>query len=196
MPNWCSNTLLLKHTDSEMLNRAIKAFNNEKLFEEFFPCPEELLNHDESSLSEERRQELLDKYQASDWYYWRIANWGVKWDVGNAESVDTWEETAESGNKVYHALMNFESAWGPPVTGYAKLETLGFEITARYYEPGMMFCGEFSNGDDQYFEIEGDSEWVCDNIPSEIDQEFGISEFMREMEEPEVFDPESEQDDE
>jgi hypothetical protein len=46
----------------------------------------------------------------------------------------------------------------------------------------MGYCGLWNDGDDDYYDIQGNSEWVMENIPSEIDLEFGISEFMAEWE--------------
>jgi hypothetical protein len=43
MPNWCSNVVNMTHPDLAMLTRAADAFNREGLFQEFIPCPAELL---------------------------------------------------------------------------------------------------------------------------------------------------------
>jgi hypothetical protein len=63
---------------------------------------------------------------------------------------------------------------------------MGWEITAYYFEPGMNFCGVFDNGDDDYIEIEGDSSWVEDNVPKEINEMFGISDMMSDFEDDEL----------
>jgi hypothetical protein len=52
-----------------------------------------------------------------------------------------------------------------------------------YYEPGMGFCGAWMDGEDEYYQIEGNSEWVEANIPEYIDEAFGISENMAQWEE-------------
>jgi len=62
----------------------------------------------------------------------------------------------------------------------------GYQIEAYYYEPGMNFCGRYTNdGGDEYYQIEGNSDWVVDNIPEEIDIAMGISEMMSEWEDTE-----------
>ena len=48
-----------------------------------------------------------------------------------------------------------------------------------------MFCGAWNNGCDEYYNIDGGSQWVIDNIPDYIDSEYCISESMAEWEEEE-----------
>ena len=52
-----------------------------------------------------------------------------------------------------------------------------------YYEPGMAFCGIYSNGFDEYYEF-GDMspEEIEDTIPDELNECFMISEFARDRE--------------
>jgi hypothetical protein len=59
---------------------------------------------------------------------------------------------------------------------------MGFEIWALYYESGMMFCGSYGQGNDQFYDIDAGSEWVKENIPKYLDEEFCISEGMAEWE--------------
>jgi hypothetical protein len=59
---------------------------------------------------------------------------------------------------------------------------MGFSIKAYYFEGGMGFCGMWENGSDDYYSIEGNSEWVLNNIPASINQHFGISDNMAEWE--------------
>ena len=62
---------------------------------------------------------------------------------------------------------------------YRKLHDMGFSIRAYYYESGMMYCGSWIDGDDQYFEIEEcKADWVRENIPSDIDEYMDISSDM------------------
>jgi hypothetical protein len=59
---------------------------------------------------------------------------------------------------------------------------MGFYIRAMYYEGGIGFCGIWENGQDDCYDIGGNSDWVKKNIPREIDQVFCISESMAEWE--------------
>ena len=83
--------------------------------------------------------------------------------------------------------VSFDSAWAPPVNFYQCLATLGFNLEAMYYEPGMAFAGTVTSSDgeifDDYYEY-GDmnSDEVRDTLPSELDEQFGISEQMADWE--------------
>jgi len=44
----------------------------------------------------------------------------------------------------------------------------------------MAFCGRYSDGDDDYYEMYGDSNWAEQHIPQEINKMFSISENLRE----------------
>jgi hypothetical protein len=78
--------------------------------------------------------------------------------------------------------FDFDSAWSFPIGAYEKLHEMGFSIRAMYYEGGIGFCGIWEDGNEENYGIEGDSLWVRENIPQEIDNEFCISESMAEWE--------------
>lgn len=71
-----------------------------------------------------------------------VNNWGTKWDVEPLD-VDYDGETLSA---------SFDSAWAPPIALYEYLKEQGFEISANYYEPGMDFAGEWTDGEDFYLE--------------------------------------------
>jgi hypothetical protein len=98
MPNWCSNTLTVESDNIEQLNdfkeKAIhyKEDDTEKqwpslTFNKLVPCPEELLNEAAFGAGA-NREDLVTKYGASDWYQWRVENWGTKWDAADADTLD------------------------------------------------------------------------------------------------------------
>lgn len=96
--------------------------------------------------------------------------WGTKWEV---ESVD---EVEADGNTV---SLYFDSAWSPPIRFYESMTEMGFDVEAYYFEPGMSFCGVWTSEDgDEYHDIRGDSAWVRENIPEDIDEMFGIADGM------------------
>lgn len=174
MPNWCNNTLTLTHEDAGQLIRARNAFVQEKLLQEFLPCPDELLK---ATAPNDDAKAMVEKYGSPDWYSWCVDHWGTKWDVGDS-SLSTDDLPIEAGSITF----NFDSAWSPPIAFYDFLQGLGFKVDAYYYEPGMSFCGRYLDGDDDCYEISGNAEWVQENIPEDIDQMFGISESMMEWE--------------
>jgi hypothetical protein len=113
-----------------------------------------------------------------EWEYgWCTENWGTKWDIENSDALDNLSEGMLD--------LWFDSAWGPPIGFYTHLESLGFTIEAFYYESGMGFCGKYEDGEDDYYEITGDSEWVKEHIPADLDECFAISDSMSDWEDEE-----------
>ena len=153
MPNWCNNTLNLRHEDPAQIERAKTAFADGRFLEEFVPFPN------------------------GEWdYNWCVNAWGTKWDVGGEDA----HMVEQDANNV---VFNFDSAWAPPTEAYTKLMEQGFEIIAYYYEPGMAFCGKWENGDDDYYEYGGmTSNEIADTLPDDLDETFGISEAVAEYE--------------
>ena len=184
MPNWCSNSITLKHKDPAMLDRVIKA--QEGLLMEFVPTPQDLVNtvsgfvgEDQQAEHEAQMKHNIEKYGYKDWYDWNVNNWGTKWDFAleEVERLDANTVTAA-----------FDTAWAPPVNAYEKLCAMGFEITAFYYEPGMGFVGKFTGNeedcDDDWYDYSGQtSDTVRDYIGEELDDMFSISEDMAQYEE-------------
>ena len=153
MPNWCNNTLNIRHEDPAMIERAKKAFNEGRFLEEFVPFP------------------------TGEWdYNWCVNEWGTKWDIGGRDghTVD------QDANGV---VFNFDSAWAPPTAAYTKLTDMGFEILAYYYEPGMAFAGKWEDGCDDYYEYGSmTSEQIAEELPDDLDETFDISGQVAEWE--------------
>lgn len=151
MPNWCSNSLTLTHTDPAMIDKAVAGFTEGKLLETLVP------------------------YEGEWDYDWCVSNWGTKWDVGGDNGY-----IRPNPNTL---KISFDSAWAPPTEAYRAMEELGFEVKAMYYEPGMCFCGIYEDGSDDYYEYSDmNAAEVADTLPTELDEEFGISDQMAEWE--------------
>lgn len=171
MPNWCANVVKISHDDSAMIDRIIQAKHD--LLQEFLPCPKPLLRTIAGHHSDKRKQRRLERnekrniqrYGVANWYDWRIANWGTKWDI---------EAEIEEGDG--YITLSFDSAWSPPLEAYSALNEMGFAIKAYYYEPGMNFAGIWEDGVDECYEDFTD-------LPEELDEMFAISEMMAECEE-------------
>ena len=187
MPNWCNNNLTLQHEDPAMIKRAAEALERGEFLAEFIPVPEQLQivagsvgDPDEQRKLEAQTKRNVEELGYGNWYDYCVGEWGTKWDVGADGSTDVHPD-----GKMLHTY--FDSAWAPPVRAYEKLTELGFTVGAMYYEPGMAYCGTWDSetGDDEY-NLEGMSaDQVADEIPSELDEAFGISECIREYEEEE-----------
>ena len=162
MPNWCSNVVTISHKDPAEIQRVVAAWNSgEGFFNQFVTRP---------------------AAEEENWYVWNIENWGTKWDVESAE----WGRVEDHEENDTQVTISYETAWGPPLDFYAKMLDQGFSIVAYYYEPGMNFCGKWSDelGNEQY-DISGDAAWVKENIPEDIDGEFDISASMEMWEDDE-----------
>ena len=84
-------------------------------------------------------QTLLD---GEGWYDWRLANWGVKWEL-NFEEIDQ----IEFHNNI---ILKFDTAWCPPRIAIGKLAKLFPEINIAhaYRERGRDIVGKdhYRNG--------------------------------------------------
>ena len=182
MPYWCNNNLTLSHEDPAMIQRAFDALERGEFLNEFIPVPEDLkitsgyLGDGDAQKELERQTKAnVEKYGYGNWYDFSIGEWGTKWDVGGDGLSDIHPD-----GKMLHT--SFDSAWSPPVNAYYKLEELGFTVNAMYYEGGMCYAGEFSDGCDQEINLEGMSADDIEQEHPELDECFGISESIREYE--------------
>jgi hypothetical protein len=175
-----------------MMKRVVKGYNQNRLLDEFIPIPLELKegamnsselmkirNWEYKKELDKVREELNRKYFGyKDWYDYCVSEWGTKWDIGRNESSTLFMKDIKDKTLTFY----FDSAWSFPLSAYEKLHEMGFSIRAMYYEGGIGFCGIWEDGNEETYGIEGDSLWVKENIPQEIDHEFCISESMAEWE--------------
>jgi hypothetical protein len=123
MPNWCSNTLevfgnpeqLEEFRNKSMVPADSRGPNQyDFTFEGLYPTP----------------QEFLD----TDWYNWRISNWGTKWDCDNSYVAFEDEDCF---------IVSYDTAWGPNInwmkTVSEKFPDMKFRLA--FMEPGVGFCG-------------------------------------------------------
>jgi len=140
MPNWCSNYVTLTNEDTSKIDalEATLTANDEggetNVLNALIPRPIE---------------------EEDNWYSWNCENWGTKWDI----SVQDW---GRDGPETI--WINFDSAWSPPVTAYETLFEEGWTVDAEYYEPGMGFVGQFTDGSDDYYEFNFENEDWCEGI--------------------------------
>ncbi len=145
MPNWVENEVTITG-DNKILTDI-----REKYFTEYedgtikfdlnkvIPMPEELSSV--SSPNYINGDKMIEKYGVSDWYEWRLANWGVKWNTY------PYGDTVVKGNKL---LFQFNSPWGVPSPVFVKLTTLYPNIVIENYvvEESGFFKGNivYKNG--------------------------------------------------
>ena len=186
MPNYCSNYAEFTHSDTKQIARVAEAFAKGALMQEFHPCPAVLDDPRGTTYGGCKKDELdalrasnVEQHGYANWYDWRVANWGTKWDVGDKDADVGYTEGDTTVG------FSFDSAWSPPIEFYNKMQELGFTVKAYYYEPGMAFCGQYFDGEDAEFKIDGDADWVDANIPQDINEAMGIAEAMAEREDTE-----------
>jgi len=180
MPNWCNNTVEISHEDPAKIQALAQALKAGEFCQHVIPTPKELtdtvsgfMGEDQREAHEAQQKANLEKYGHTDWYSFQTSRWGTKWDVEC--------EDAQVGGNTLTAY--FDSAWSPPIGVYQELVEQGYSVRAMYYEPGMAYAGVFEDGDDDYYELgEMRSQQVRDELPSDLDDAFGISEQMEEYE--------------
>lgn len=176
MPNWCINSLRVSG-ESEKSLTSFRDWLGEDGFKlnKIDQMPIEL----ENTISpvqkgqEAQAKILSEKYGASNWYEWKVKNWGTKWDV-----------EADVDDQDSLIFINFDSAWAPPTAAITKLGKLfpDLHFTLTYQEGGMCFAGRLTvDGDDvDDFCIDGgknrdDYQQFCidefDSDPFEYDEE-------------------------
>jgi len=156
MPNHTDNRVILSHADSQMIDDIYNVMNTEdtELCNHLIPMPKEL-------------EGTTSPSDTPNWYDWRLENWGTKWDVYETHC------TRMDANTL---VLNFYTAWSPPIPVFDKLVDMGFEVNARYLDEGWGYIGEYTDGDDW---CTTDVESVVNDYP-ELDDEFGISEYLAE----------------
>ena len=170
MPNWCINKLKVSHEDKSMIDRFEKAYRMDWVIETFYPTPRDA--NDPTKLMGEGESYSDNQNETNNWWHWRIANWGTKWDIGCKDSYGL--EPTVVGNEL---SCTFDSAWSPPIGFYERLIELGFDVQASYFEPGMVFAGIWHNGEDECYE--GD----IGEFPAQIIDDFGVLDYYKEEEE-------------
>jgi len=163
MPNWCQNVAYISHEDKSEIDKIITELDKKdeaKLFSSLIPNP------------------------SGEWDYdWSVSNWGTKWE---ASVYEYWFEE-EAG----HLYISFDTAWGPPIAFYEQIGELGFSVEAFYREEGMAFAGWYIDGEDNYYEYGNmTADEIEEQLPTNLDEMFSISQYQRDCESDEEWDPE------
>lgn len=165
MPNWCENHLVIagkedeldkliskiKEVPSHLSSDEIKMEEGYCLFENLYPTPADLLIGDVPMLAETDEQKSnLEKHGYSDWYSWRIDNWGTKWQETGLSIAQ--EKHVSKNTGIASIGFNFDTAWAPALGVFEKASQLypNIMFCLYYQEPGMGFCGRniWMNGEE------------------------------------------------
>ena len=126
MPNWCENKVVVygAHDDVTAFTQMVRGHQTSFSLAQIVPEPEQ---------------------EGTDWYNWRIANWGTKWDTSDCTDNGICVEGDES-----YIEYRFSTAWSPPIEALdvlaEKCPTL--RIVIHYFEGGCDFGGmkEYAEG--------------------------------------------------
>ena len=147
MPNWCENKLIALSTNQEQLKEINELFENAHtgVFEKLLPTPSELLQESIPSDDNEKAEKFKEKYGAPDWYWWRVNNWGTKWDINETHSLSyhTEYDKTHGGVNIGAVITGFDTAWAPPeeIIRVISEKYNDVYIHLSYEEPGMGFAG-------------------------------------------------------
>lgn len=75
----------------------------------------------------QKYKDNLEKYGYANWYTWKVAKWGTKWD---AYSLQVFTKTEGE------ISVLFETAWSTPKGIFAELESQGFRINGLWKDEG------------------------------------------------------------
>jgi hypothetical protein len=153
MPNWCSNTLVVKGSKEELNKMYDKIMVKGELdFNAIIPMPAHQPDTDkpnaffaDGNLGPEERK----KFGSNNWYDWSNDNWGTKWNASDSYGTRPYAE----GNP---AEISFSTAWSPVADLVDTLSTqfpsLTFEYS--YSEEGMMFAANLIIKNGEWLEEE------------------------------------------
>lgn len=119
-------------------------------------------------------QETYDKYMAiygcANWYDWRLANWGCKWDADCYGCEFQVRET--TGPDRVNVSIHFTTPWSPPSAWFASLcdalMSQGVYMELRYSEDGMGFAGTYFFDDTDFWESDGEIYPVDDSTGERV----------------------------
>ena len=179
MPNWCNNTITLTGPKEKITKIYEKAKEDNALLQQLYPMPTQLEGTTSPAPKEGKVQPLVDGHD--NWYDWRVDNWSTKWDV-DMDGL----ELSDDGTTI---TGWFDSAWSPPIGAYEHFltENEDCSISSLYYEGGMDFAGKWEDfadmtvtpGDFTADEMEDPNSGLI----YDINENFNMSEWMREYEE-------------
>ena len=176
MPNWCDNTISISGPAEKVsqIYQQLKTDDSIGLCQALYPAPKDMFH---GNLGEKERKDCAEK-GIPNWYDWQTSNWGTKWDTADGD----WQyEEAGDGEAILSG--SFQTAWAPPIGVYEHCDEAHEDlyIEAMYYEPGCAFAGKWDSGNgDEHYSLEGTKESLENELPEDLNDAFGITEYMEE----------------
>ena len=176
MPNWCNNSIVIEGPADKiraLWTAATTSGEQLGLLNALAPMPSELL------------ETVADGSAEPNWYNWRVAHWGTKWEIEmeGLELVD-----GEDGKARIEGYA--DSAWAPPLTAFQAYAALNDDVhmDLKYFEPGMSFIGQWdTDGVDGYWDDVADlvteNEELDDDVLVELFEHFGVWDCYADLEE-------------
>jgi len=159
MPNWCSNETellgsekdireilrLAQQTQYELeeVDGELKTYETPFAMNGLIPMPRKLKDSTAEAGNKNFAKALAgDKtVEYDDWYTWRLAHWGTKWDL-NPDSTYVSEVIVQDDNATVN--ISYDTAWSPVCDFWLKVSEMfpAVRIDVRYFEEGMNFIGQ------------------------------------------------------
>lgn len=126
-------------------------------------------------------KDLESKYDgASNWYDWRINNWGCKWEANPEDSFITHREDGFT--------VDFTTPWSPPDNWFAAvcdmLSNEGITIVLEYSESGADFAGKFTFAFGEFDHQDGTIAMVDEWTDFEVTYDTNLESWTNEDGEP------------
>jgi hypothetical protein len=185
MPNWCNNEVTVYANSREDLTRLLAMATHPVesdddsddaipdlspfRMESIHTTPIELMDNSKPSGGEQLQNAMAGNtdYKYDNWYDWRVANWGTKWDMSDVQLDEVRYSGEEEESKRYSFNLYYQTAWSPNIEFWKYVCNMGpFTVEMRYIEEGMGYIGETT--------VERDSvDDYCVDITPEMFQNIG-----------------------
>jgi hypothetical protein len=112
--------------------------------ESIYTTPRELMDNNKPTGGEQLQNAIAGNtdYKYDNWYDWRVAHWGTKWDMDNVR-LDEVEYFGEEEGMRYSLDLYYQTAWSPNIEFWKYVCKMGpFIVEMRYIEEGMGYIGE------------------------------------------------------
>ena len=176
MPNWCDNTVEVVG-DKEVLETILAKAKDENQafsFQQLVPQPE-FLNETKhfGKKSDKENAEWMNalagnrKYAYTDWYNWRLGNWGTKWDL-DFDTTQVSKIVPTTDGKQSKFEIGYSTAWSPALAFWQNLsEQYPIKVKNLYAEEGVGYFG-------RAFIENGEIDDECIDITPEIYKSLGV----------------------